>query len=293
MCGQVCYYSTGFGNEDKSNTTNGGGENRSNTTNENVSVLEDMYKHLVYVTALSDNHFQEANYMFASVTNCFPNKEIIVYDLGLSVAHRDELVQQYHIQLRNFPFEEYSNLTYLKNLFLYGWKPIIVKEVSLEYDIIMYGDASVRMVSCNITPALEHLLQFPFFSGAPIFYRTIEFTHDGMIHYLKFPKSRTDMANIETFQGGCWLLLVNDESRKKIIDPWMDCAMHKECMAPTGSKRVPCNFAKTQNGDYVGCHRYDQSALNLILAREYGLDYFSSGSNLKISRSIFRIERIL
>ena len=247
MRGQVCYYSTGFGNEDKSNTTNGGGENRSNTTNENV--LEDMYKHLVYVTALSDNHFQEANYMFASVTNRFPNKEIIVYDLGLSVAHRDELVQQYHIQLRNFPFEEYSNLTYLKNLFLYGWKP--------EYDIIMYGDASVRMVSCNITPALEHLLQFPFFSGAPIIYRTIKFTHDGMIHYLKFPKSRTDMANIETFQGGCWLLLVNDESRKKIIDPWMDCAMHKECMTPTGSKRVPCNFAKTQNGDYIGCHRYD------------------------------------
>ena len=253
--------------------------------------VKDMYQHLIIVTALSDNHVSESQDMFSTVRNCFPEKKILVYDLGLNQANRRKLTQKGNIEIRPFPFKEYSNVTYLKDLYCYGWKPIIAYKVSLEYDVILYGDSSLRMKSCNITPALEHLLKFPILSGHPVSHKAIEFTHDGMIKYLKFPKTRTEMADIGTYSGGLWLLLVNSESQKKIIEPWLDCALHKECMAPAGSKRGPCGFNQTHDGRYIGCHRYDQSALNLILAREYGLDYFSRGADGTISSKLFMIKR--
>ena len=58
--------------------------------------------------------------------------------------------------------------------------------------------------------------------------------------------------------------------KEKFIEPWLDCALHVECIAPKGSKGWPCGHIINHDGHYIGCHRYDQSALNLILAREFG-----------------------
>ena len=46
---------------------------------------------------------------------------------------------------------------------------------------------------------------------------------------------------------------------------WVDCAKKMECIAPEGSRLAPCNWSEPI---FAGCHRYDQSALNLILFRE-------------------------
>ena len=265
-----------------------------NADNDNSRTLsvEDMYLRLTIFTAISSNHFIEAQDMLSSFSKCFPEKKIILFDLGLTEAQRTNLSQRSYLDFRPFPFEEYKNVPYLKNLFMYGWKPLITQKISLESDVIMYSDASVRMISCNIRPALEHLLKFPIFPGNPAqHYKAIEFTHDGMMKYLEFPKTRKSIADVPTFQTGVWLILVNGDSRKKIIEPWVDCALHKECMAPEGSQRKPCNMTKKHDGHYIGCHRYDQSAINLILAREYGPNFFSRGSVPSISKKLFIIQR--
>ena len=61
----------------------------------------------------------------------------------------------------------------------------------------------------------------------------------------------------------------------KFLNYWVDCALHQECIAPHGSNLWPCDFKlgnKTKGaGVYIGCHRYDQSALAMILIRECGL----------------------
>ena len=248
--------------------------------------------HLTIFTAISSNHFVEAQDMLSSFSKCFPEKKIILFDLGLTGTQRKNLSQRSYLDFRPFPFEEYKNIPYLKTLSLYGWKPLITQKISVESDVIMYSDASVRMISCNITPALEHLLKFPIFSGNPGRYKAIEFTHDGMMNYLKFPKTRESIADVQSFQTGIWLILVNAESRKKIIEPWVDCALHKECMAPKGSRHGPCHATTNHDGHYIDCHRYDQSAMNLILAREYGPDFFSQGAVPTLSRELFIIRRM-
>ena len=78
--------------------------------------------------------------------------------------------------------------------------------------------------------------------------------------------------------------------KEKFIEPWLDCALHVECVAPGGAKLGPC-VNITHDGHYVGCHRYDQSALGLILAREFGKDFVNT-HNQTISKSIWTIKRM-
>ena len=97
------------------------------------------------------------------------------------------------------------------------------------------------------------------------------------------------MADIGSFQGGVWLMWANDMMKN---DPWVDCALHKECIAPSGSNLLTCRGEAPKDGHYIGCHRYDQSALNLVLAREFGLDYYSKGSNRSLSHSLLTVRRM-
>ena len=175
--------------------------NHNNRTRTSVS---DLYEHLVVLTAISDNHFKESKAMFASVNHCLPYKKIIVYDLGLRISNRDYVSSYDSIELRQFPFEDYAHLPHVKNLHTYAWKPIITKLVSLEYEVIMYSDASLRMVSCDISRALAHLLDFPFLDTRPIPSYAIEFTHNGMISYLNYPINRKDMADAKVLQATCY-----------------------------------------------------------------------------------------
>ena len=124
------------------------------TTATEIPSIADLYKHLVSVTAISDNHFIEAQNMFRTVQHCFPHKKIIVYDLGLNAKNRWNVSSYANVEIRSFPFDEYSHLPHVKKLHSYAWKPIIIKLVSQEYDVIMYGDSSLRVKTCDIKPAL-------------------------------------------------------------------------------------------------------------------------------------------
>ena len=259
-----------------------------------IRSVADLYERLVCVTAFSDNHFHEAIDMIAGLQTCLPGKKIVVYDLGLNSAHREEVSGYCNVELRSFPFNDYQSLRHVKNLFTYAWKPIITKLLSLEYDVILYGDASLRMKSCNISKALAHLLNFPYLSVHPIrMFYAIEFAHDGMIKYLHYPKARKDIAKVGTLEGG-FLVWANSVMQEKFIDPWLDCALHEECISPKGAKRLSCPpppFTKNHDGHYVGCHRYDQSAAILILTREFGLDAVDRAANREVTNMLWNVIR--
>ena len=264
------------------------------TTNKQSSPnVVDMYNRLVTVSAISDNHFVEAQEMLASVQRCLPHNKLIVYDLGLNTNNQNNLKTKYkNIEIRHFPFSSFSHLPHVKNLVTYAWKPILIKEVSLQYDVIMYGDASMRMISCDIEEPLKHLIRFPFFSSSPLISMAIEYTHDGMIDYLHYPKDRRDISNMPVNAATIWMVWVNETMKEKFIEPWLDCALHVECIAPKGSKLGPCAHTRNHDGHYVGCHRYDQSALNLILAREFGPEVAIIVRNTTLSDSIWVIKRM-
>ena len=219
---------------------------------------------LVVVTGFSSNHFEEAQDMIASVQHHLPNTRLIVYDLGLTTEERD-LVESYcNVEYRKFNFNHYPN--HAKDLKTCAFKPIIIEEISKEYEVVMWGDSSVRIMSPHFVSTLfPYFKRFPFIPGPPSNLPAVALTHVGMIDYLNVTETRKqlDVYHI-TIQAGCWIMWINKLMREMFLNLWVDCALHHECIAPHGSRLGPCDLSKRY---YCNCHRYDQSALNLILIK--------------------------
>ena len=175
--------------------------------------------------------------------------------------------------MQSFPFERYPE--FVQRLGCYSWKPIIIGELSQAgYEVIFYGDASMRMLKPSIDVMIPLMLKFPLVPGILWSLPIVSLTHDGMLRYLKITLPRKELNKFGHFQVAVWAIWVNETAKTKLIRPWVDCAVHKECIAPNGSSNAPCNMElqkKEGNGIYIGCHRYDQSALSMILIREFGI----------------------
>ena len=247
---------------------------------------------LVIVSAISSNHLAEATEMIISVQEHMPNTRLIMYSLGLTDKEMALLKSYCNLELRVFDFDKYPALSYTKNnLRKFGWKPVIVNEVASEYDVILWLDASGRLTRRIDGKVFKHLQLTPSFlagpwegeqcvhSNDPI----ISYTHDKTLKYL-FPNKSQDLPMLRKelviwghMQATIWLVWLNEDMRKKFLENWVDCAFHEECMAPKDAV-VDCNPVKrwfigrfSPEGQYIGCHRYDQSALDMILYREFGV----------------------
>ena len=241
---------------------------------EQCTCLDFFYCKLVVVTAISSNHYNEAQDMIASVQKFLPSTKLILYDLGLSAEQKGKLHQYCNVEVRPFVFEKYPAHT--RRLKICVWKPFIIKEVTSEYEVVFWGDSSVRVVGTLFAEkVLSFLLKFPFVAGSTLPLPIVSLTHDGMLQYLNLSLERKQMGRFDHLQAGCWVMWANYLMKTKFVNYWIDCALHQECIAPNGSKRLPCDFKLGDKnkgaGVYIGCHRYDQSALAMILIREFGL----------------------
>jgi hypothetical protein len=70
-----------------------------------------------------------------------------------------------------------------------------------------------------------------------------------------------------------------------IVRWWFLCALHVDCIAPTND--LYCKFATGPNryAYYANCHRYDQSALNVLLVNHFVKQLSSNDSQL-VDRSL-------
>ena len=251
------------------------------------------YCKLVVVTAISSNHYNEVQDMIASVQKFLPSTKLIVYDLGLSAEENEKVQQHCNIEVRPFVFEKYPPHT--KNLETYAWKTFIIEEIASEFEVVFWGDASVRVMGPFFAEKVfPFLLKFPFVAGSTLPLPIVSLTHDGMLQYLNLPLSRNQMGRFGHIEAGCWVMWANSLMKFKFLNYWVDCALHQECIAPHGSNIWPCDFKlhnKTKGaGVYIGCHRFDQSALGMILIREFGLKVWNLTVHNK-ARALFHVHR--
>uniref|UniRef100_A0A914QIA4 ISXO2-like transposase domain-containing protein n=1 Tax=Panagrolaimus davidi TaxID=227884 RepID=A0A914QIA4_9BILA len=73
---------------------------------------------------------------------------------------------------------------------------------------------------------------------------------------------------MQQFQGGL-ILWIGSKNGKRILKRLLECTLKSNCLAPPGAK-LYCDSAKiySDNTTFSGCHRFDQSAINLILYEE-------------------------
>ena len=120
-----------------------------------------------------------------------------------------------------------------------------------------------------------YLLKFPFMAGATGVLPIVSLTHDGMLQYLKLSLSRKQMGHFGHIAAGCWIMWANSLMKTKFLNYWVDCGLNQECIAPPGATKRNCNFTLgpyKRSGVFIGCHRFDQSAMSMILIREFGLN---------------------
>ena len=70
---------------------------------------------------------------------------------------------------------------------------------------------------------------------------------------------------VQMAAAGVLLIEKKDFIVERVIKPWVQCALHEECIAPAGLHYPPCPRGK-HSFDFR-CHRFDQSALNILLYR--------------------------
>ena len=237
---------------------------------------------LVIVTGISSNHFTESKALFGSVHEHMPKTNIIVYDIGLNDSQVSTLQTYCNVEIRKFNFQEYPK--YFKNLKNYAWKTAVVKEMSEEFELFLFCDASIRFKH-HVSYLLPFLLRFPFVPGSMIDNQIVGRTHDGMLKYLHLNMSRSELARVKpSIQSGVYIMWVTPLIKEKFLVPWIDCGMHMDCISPKREKVSRCR-KRDPTGNYTGCHRYDQSAMNMIFIREFGAPLFAKFNREKKFRS--------
>ena len=235
--------------------------------------LDVMVKNTIIVTAMSSNHFAEGQNLIGSIQQKMPGTKIIVYNIGMTTSQLDQLRHICDLELRNFDFDRYPS--HVSRLLTYAWKPLIINEVSHEYEIIVWSDSSIRLKSSLKEHAFPHLLTTNWtFLGSMHQSHTniVQLTHDSTLKY--FNLTRENLTNLPQLQAGFGVYWMTDNVQM-IVNDWVDCAMHMDCIAPKGSmvgdlSRCTKIFGGPQQTRYSGCHRFDQSALDLIIFKRYG-----------------------
>ncbi|KAK6012727.1 hypothetical protein OSTOST_22097, partial [Ostertagia ostertagi] len=117
----------------------------------------DEFPEPVFVTATSDNHFREALTLIASIRKLWPQKKIVVYNLGLSPKIIQMLKAKCFVELRSFPILYLSALSYEIQLDQYRWKPLLIAMAVKEFGAVWYMDTSIRWKTDRLNQVYDEI----------------------------------------------------------------------------------------------------------------------------------------
>ncbi|KAL8620038.1 hypothetical protein ACOMHN_015320 [Nucella lapillus] len=231
------------------------------------------YFDVVFITAASSNHFGESQGVIQSLHEVvFPELErqglwtfhLYYYDLGLKKEQLRKLKKHCRCTVLPFPFSRLPEQFHRLRSCI--WKPLLMKAHLNSSRFTLWMDASTSFTARDITPILHQASQLGIFVTQNN-YMALMHTHPSMLSY--FHVKPCSMASFYEIAGG-FVALNNDEFvHKAILDPWVSCAFSQDCLCPMTDSHSNCvNFVKCtkRKQAYFRCHRFDQSALVIILS---------------------------
>ncbi len=87
-------------------------------------------------------------------------------------------------------------------------------------------------------------------------------THPQMYKYLA-----TDINNMkkeEQRESGAMMIFRTKTLYEEVLSWWAFCALVEDCIAPIPERA--CRFTDDTYNEWAGCHRFDQSAINILLS---------------------------
>lgn len=161
----------------------------------------------------------------------------------------------------------------------------------MEFPRVFWMDASVRFKTGDLSLTLDEV----YVSGGILtFDRTghsnFEVTHPALYRYL--PISDTDAISTIQYSANSIYIHRNELMYNRIIAWWVLCALEKDCIVPI--LQLNCRFKGP--AVWAKCHRYDQAALNILMAHHFKYNvskYTSRHRHLEIRRGRTNREHLL
>ena len=127
-------------------------------------------------------------------------------------------------------------------------------------------DSSARFLSGNLSGLLN---KFVWNRGIMTFgyssHKIFPATHEGMYRYLPIPLEKA--TSVEMLDANSVLFYRTRKIYNSIVRWWTACALVHDCIASSHNRF--CGFHKDRDHTYANCHRFDQSALNILMANHY------------------------
>ena len=228
----------------------------------------------IVLTATSSNHWLESLDAIASVQNIMPDMKIIMMDLGMSAEQAEQLQRLRNVEVRKFPFDSFP--PHVRRLEVFAWKSLSMQMMLSEYEVVFYMDASIRLRRPLVDILIPIVQNFPIKVNGNGFYDGA-FTREETYKYLGV--TRKQVSKRFQKEGGLQMYRNCSFLHKRILSALVDCALHEECIAPSGASPYGCDMDKyrqqsnqienIEQVEYIGCHRFDQSALTSVLEREF------------------------
>ncbi|XP_071108709.1 uncharacterized protein [Haliotis cracherodii] len=219
-----------------------------------------------FVTAASADHFDESQEMIMTLDKyIFPhlsNYSFYYYDMGLYRSQVKLLEKYGRAVIKRYPFDLLPDrFSYLK---CYTWKPIVMQAHFDNAEYTVWLDASSRFDKGN-PREMFNLLKETGVLMSPWPYPFAQHCSKHMFSY--FNTEPCHFSVYHESESGFIMLRNQPFTRRLIMDPWVACAVDPNCMCHPGAKQLlSCSFRTRKYGK---CHRYDQSAINLILLQMF------------------------
>ena len=228
----------------------------------------------VVLTATSSNHWLKSLDAIASVQNLMPDMKIIMMDLGMSTEQAAQLQRARNVEVRKFPFDSFP--PHVRRLEVFAWKSLSMQMMLSEYEVVFYMDASIRLRRPLVDIVIPSVQNFPIKVNMNGMYDGA-FTREETYKYLGV--TRKQVSKRCQKEGGLQMYRNCSFLHERILSALVDCALHEECIAPSGSSTDGCDMDKylqqmnqinsIEQFEYIGCHRFDQSVMTSVLEREF------------------------
>ncbi|GFN82184.1 hypothetical protein PoB_000869000 [Plakobranchus ocellatus] len=231
---------------------------------------------VIIVSASSSNHYSEMQAMFQRLHSVvYPvmaeqkrNFSVVLFDLGLNAEERRMTEQKCRCQVVSFPKHIFP--PHVKDNHCYSWKPLIIRSViERAKKYVVWQDSSIRWTK-----------KFPeiFDNTERYGHQIVRYTNSSRVtaNTLKpmFDYMQEDVCPFFPYpevQASVQLHHRDPLVVSAVLEPWCKCALEKNCICPVDppTSALPCS-SKTLHR----CHRYDQSALSIVLAKLYAADMY-------------------
>ncbi|RUS70206.1 hypothetical protein EGW08_022032 [Elysia chlorotica] len=195
--------------------------------------------------------------------------KLIIYDIGLYETERKLLEKYCHCEVRDLDYAQYP--AHVATVSNFAWRPIVLQLLLREFGAVMYIEPTTRFKSPSSPNYLRLRGSRNYFLWDPlVFQPVVAYTEKDMFEF--FQEKRCTFKDCSMLTAEAIALYRTEATWTEIMRPWLKCALNVDCIAPKYAMYSKCFHMRQPRT--TGCHRYDMSALSIIINRavQYTID---------------------